>query len=376
MLLLLDDAFTELQDTFFQEFKEALENVVRAHREGKHIVSGSRQVLERLLALDFLSNESAAMLRQLKNNLPQTGNLPNQLARHVRIIPSMRDECAVIINSHIVALHVPLAKFNDTSTIQESILLSENLTDTYFYEIVANVYAWNKNLSGLKTRINKIGGGGNAVSQQYNEIQERNNVLCLCVVDSDKECPNDGNGQTARNTLNLNNPNKVFTEVVPLEFRDVENMLSCKQLELVSMGDNKRMKALSALEWAENNGIANMRFYFDFKNGIKLSKLYRLPVCHPIREYWLNMLAALPTTVKIPFSATCSNEMECITTCHTDCTVVPGFGDAILSNVLDKLKQLTLLKQRESVCNQTYPEWERVGGIVFSWCCGGNRVVV
>lgn len=377
MLLLLDDSLIDLfeNNNFESILYDSLENLSLAHREGKHILLASRLLLTKIIEANFSSEKTLGTLIAIKNRLPQYSNIITELKRYVKILPPEYSNIEFISQGVQKILQVSIDKFEDSAIVQETILLAENLTDTNLYQLMGKVYAFNKRLSNFPVRAQAFGGGGDQVVNQYGSIRTNDNRFCLCIVDSDKKSPKSEPGVIARRLIKIDEEEVFLTEAVISSLRESENMLSCNQLSEVCSGDSNCMATLDYLEWIEEQGLDELRQYIDFNKGIKLDKIYKLSDEDPVRSYWTEYIPLLIRDQE-KVGGPCLSSGACVETPECNCVIMPGFGDTILARTIDKLNRKSIQKISESICNLTEHEWFYIGMLVFSWCCGRNRVAV
>jgi hypothetical protein len=378
MLLVLDDALNNKGDDFFASASFAIENIAIAAREGKHILLGSRDLLQRLSTLSCISAGSAASIKKCKEQVPEYANLKKVVSDYVQIMPDGDDMINIVNKQRII--NVPLRKFTDTSLIQESVLIGENLIDCDFYKIVAEVYASNNKLGTLKICYEGRLGGGSTIVDVYQMTQEENKRPCLCIADSDKKFPSSNFGKIIKKLEKINDETKPISRYFPLLCREAENMLSCKQIELVSSMDDTRLKALQSLNNIEKYN-SEVRLFMDLKKGLKLIDIFKSSD-NSCREYWIDFISAFFRSNGHNKSP-CLKEVDCYVkedNCYLkqvesscECTIMPGFGDNIFENVVEQLKLNSVSKVVEMLSSSVSDEWMRVGHIVFSWCVGRRR---
>ena len=123
------------------------------------------------------------------------------------------------------------------------------------------------------------------------------------------------------------------------------------------------------------NASFEFRKFVNLKEGINLSKIHELPVHDPSRLFIRRELARLVDEHAIS-ERPCVKEDECDNDPSCCCTLMPGFGDAILENTLNELLKMSIQKLKESLCPSIRSEWLDIGSIVFSWCCARTKVAV
>jgi len=369
MLFVLNDELLHKDDEFFHNVAQALENMATGAREGKHILIGNRSLLLRLSQLPFISRLSSASISKCKEQLPEYAQLKEITSDFVEVIPE--GHAHVLNIDHRRIINLPIHLFSDSSIIQETILLGENLLDSNFYRIVADAYIFLNNLNALKLRYDNRLGGGSTTIMVYRQIQDDNNRFCLCVADSDKQFPGDNLGMIAKRLAEIDDENRPISRCILLLCREAENMLSCRHLALPFSHNDQRIEALRKFEIIERIR-QEARFYVDIKNGIKIKDVFEFPKDHPCRQYWIDCLSEIyrscgRTTPCLSENCCLGEDEEC------ECTIMPGFGDTILEQVINNLERNSIKKVTEMLSESVYREWMKIGQIVFSWCLGKSR---
>jgi len=375
MLFLLDDGLLECLDDAADAdlVRNAVEFLSLAHREGKHILTGSREILEDILAKCSLRQRDAAMLERIRNERSQYGHFHLSVNRYVRVV--RRAATHIQENGSQRIIYISLDKLQDSSTVQKTILLAENLLDTDLYLLFAKVYMSHARMKTLQVVAEQRGGGGSQVVTEYERIRNSQSRLCLCLVDSDKRAPESSIGDIGRKISAMNSGSSPMCEAVITKVRMIENHFSIRQLEIPSIGNSDRMKAISFLEKMEQHSLLELRQSINFKDGVDLSKIHALPPDAPERSFFKQELKKLASSRAIAESP-CLTEDECHGDPTCECGIMPGFGDAILENTLRELSRMSIPKLKESLCPATRNEWLDIGGIVFAWCCARTRVAV
>jgi hypothetical protein len=375
MLFVLDDSLLLClnSNSSTSLINNTIELLTLAHREGKHILTGSRRVLENILTKCSLSDRALAMIGKIKNEIPQFGRFHTEVRRYAKVVYQVTKTIEHHEDSRI--LYVPFDKIQDSSVIQKTILLSENYRDTILYLLFGDLFRMHARLSTICISAETRGGGGSEITTEYRNIQYHGFGLCFCLVDSDKKAPLGGLGEVAKKIMAIDNASLPMSEVLATRVRMIENYLSTKQLAGPSAGNVTRMNAWSFLDKVDQNNDIELRNYMNFKKGINLAEIYKLPVEDPVRIFWHEELVKL-LHKHIIQSRPCLENGECNKDSSCICELMPGFGESILENTIADLQKMSIRKVDESLCSATRAEWLHVGHIVFSWCCARKRLTV
>ena len=235
-----------------------------------------------------------------------------------------------------------------------STLLTENINDCHFFEYIAHWYLRKQNLEfTVFCKIDKQMGGGNPLSDVYREYAEnKKDRFCLCIADSDikankqdllshkliSESQSPSYGETYKKVFDYDKANKPFNCACYCfeHVLEVENLIPFGIIE----GINNYKHIIDAIKSAKITDLS----YFDFKKGLTQSKIESSE--HYIKDYW----------TKIVFKS------QPIPTLN-------GFGDKLLSHILDKHKSELSNIDDSMLSSSQLTEYEAIGSRVFSWCC-------
>ncbi|TAF00109.1 MAG: hypothetical protein EAZ79_03455 [Oscillatoriales cyanobacterium] len=146
MLILIDSSVVDKGDenTWDDETVLALENLASARREGKHIVMAKRETFKKIAQCSRLSQFARNIYHKLYNQSTQFQSYLSAVTRYIEIVNPCY-EPAVISDSGKQIIKVGPRFFNDSESVQKTILLCENSDDAVLYEIIAKVYLiWKK----------------------------------------------------------------------------------------------------------------------------------------------------------------------------------------------------------------------------------------
>lgn len=235
-----------------------------------------------------------------------------------------------------------------------STLLTENINDCHFFEYIAHWYLRKQNLEyTVFCKIDKQMGGGNPLSDVYREYAEnKKDRFCLCIADSDIKA--DINKLLTNKLLqssNIPSCGATFKKVLDYDCKNqpfncacycFENVLEIENLipYYIIENDSNYKGETEAIKSASISDLS----YFDFKKGLTQSKIGSSE--QYIKDYW----------TKIVFKS------QSIPTLN-------GFGDKLLSHILDKHKSELSNIDDSMLSSSQLKEYEAIGRRVFSWCC-------
>lgn len=372
MLFIIDESIAEAlstQDEPDDGILEAVEYVARARQYGYHLLFASRSTLEVLRRCNQLENSARNVYERIYSQLPQMGALPGKFTRHIEVVsnelaPNIR------IEGHTKVLRIPASHLANMGSVAETTLLCENQSDCDFYAAIAEVYLIRADLKTIRIVLEPRGGGGSTVSVAYRSLQKRNRQLCLCVVDSDKKHPEGTIGETARLVEQANDPEQLFCEHLIIRSREVENLIPTPVLS--SIATPQIVRAIMFLEALAHSTVIQSRWYIDIKDGLKLGEIHHTSD-EQERTYWTRIyqeIKAFACNIEhgCEVHPQCQNKDEC------KCFVMPGLGKNILDRTLEFVKAGSLHRLERNAHDHTKSEWEEIGRVVSSWCCGGSPI--
>lgn len=372
MLIEINSSIIESEDinNLSEEVVNALENLALARREGKHSVISDRETLSKLYQCPNLSKRAKDLYLYLFHHFTQFKIIRSTVKKYVEVTNINDAKLRTTLDQEII--QVPPSFFKDSTTIQKTILLCENLQDCFFYEYIAKVCKLWKNHKNIYLSCEYHGGGGSTISTEYTNIQSSNCArFCLCIVDSDRIAPNSSLGETARKLEREANEDCIFTHLLILELREIENLIPPIILSELCLNQTDRQKALKIVEDIIKTSNSDTKFYLDLKDGSYMEKIIN---CNypQTKNFWSVKIKAL-SDIFNQVDSWCLSNWKCCNPNKCTCYISLGFGEKILSNIVDRLQNKVNTKLSEHSLSKSIDdlhriEWEKVGQIVIDWC--------
>lgn len=362
MLLNIEDVTSE--DVNNKKYSIAIENILRAFAENKHILIASK------LFFNCIINE--------KNGLYSiaTKNTASEALKGLREYRAIIDKISfyVSINFKITDRSFkwidlgttdkfecgPLF-FDDSSRLQKAKIVSENPLDSDFLKIIASHYAKNQDLSRCAINFIPINGGGGSTKDIFYRSIE-NNEITFCFVDNDKKHPKAPFGGTSNHFLG---PRTIKSGIVKiLDVHEIESLVPIDTIERVLESLNLIARKRDTLNFFKEicEVDESAKFYFDHKKGFSLKTAWDLDNAHG--DYWRSIIK------KIKSKPQC----ECIALkhcrCPSSCFDLAGFGDGLLSNTIKYIHEGNLRQYKPPLTPKLNEQWNELGRSFFSWSCG------
>jgi hypothetical protein len=374
MLFVVDRSLAEVLDASsrpHQAIVDAVSNLALARREGKHLLFADRETLRACAESPWLSERAHRVYSHLLNNLPQMKTYLENLSRRVEILAQdgvieSRTEAGCTV------IRISASYLSDSSVVQTSVLLCENLTDTRFYRQLGEVWRhWSK-LGNVIIRCEPHGGGGQTTADEYESIRSSGSRLCLCIVESDRTTPSDDLGSTAKMALDVHTSGvQPLCELFVLSARAVENIIPTGMYQEAVWGDNARMAGVLFLEDLESSEFGGARLYLDMKGGLRLGEILHAPEESAFREYWEPVAERSRATAR-DVDPGCWVDPRCNSRRDCRCIVAQGMGESILEHVTDFLESKSNQKKAEMVREPLKGTWESMGELIVAWCSGSS----
>jgi hypothetical protein len=373
MLIKIDESLT---NNFTDDILEALRYLAIAAKEGKHKVVAKRKTLEKIMKCPRLSEYERSIYQKLHHASAELLSNLNAVSKYIEVVDSCHEPKLENLAGKSI-IKVPVKFFNDTTKIQSTILLCENSEDTKFYIKVARVYCLWKNLKKIPLKYTSRGGGGSTISREYENIQNYQENLCLCLIDSDRLSPHSSVGKTAQAIQEIDDENILTTQLVILNFREIENLIPNSILSELCQNNLDRERSLKLLEVISSSNVAKSRDFLDMKDG---SKFYTIANASDssVKKFWEPLLKEYPTVFP-PLNKLCLEDWRCQEKIFNQkaeckCDLFYGFGTHILRDTIRCLEKENDHKIAPRVDDRSRAEWEYIGQNIVDWCFAGSRI--
>ncbi|MDB9514495.1 hypothetical protein PN499_25160 [Kamptonema animale CS-326] len=367
------------ENTWDDDTVLALENLATARREGKHSVTAKRETLEKIVQCSRLSEITRKTYKKLYGPATQYLSYLSVVTKYIEIVNRCYCyEPKVFKDAGKQIIKVPPSFFNDSYSLQETILLCENSADAFLYESIGKVYLkWNQ----LKVPIayEPRGGGGNTIANEYINIQQGKKRFCLCIVDSDKIAPYENFGSTASRIQDQSDSTCLYTRILVLDCREIENLIPPSILSNLCSGNQERHKEtyrdrLEALKVFESisGSAVEAKYFLDIKKGTWMKEIINAK--HPkSKEFWQVQISLIPN-ISSRIDDWCLVNWKCSNSGECKCKISLGFGENTLSHTLKYLQQKTPNEIEKIVEKSKHPHWENIGEVVMNWCIADSPI--
>lgn len=311
MLIELDESLQSHLDT--PQVRAALENILTAGAEGKHLVVASRRFADQLCRNIGSGSRAWAEAKRAKDFYSERNNAKAHVLVYARIIGTGGDPPVLIKERNVDVIEVSPRLFADSLSTQASILLAENLNDALLYRHLALRFVRVHFGERVPLRFDPQGGGGATTSAALASAVNTNRI-CLCVFDSDKKSSSGRSGSTARTIKAVSTT--ALQRKRELNAMEIENMIPPSVLKRAFEGTavydlaERLARALQVL--------GSDYLWFDLKVGAR------------VRE--------VGTSRSRTLGAACCKRTVC-TDNACQCRAIPGLGDRILDQINQRFER-------------------------------------
>lgn len=359
---------------FDNDLIATVENILKSVYEKKHIVIASQLLFDMIKENNNFSKQvrnAAVFSNQCRRELEALIK-KNYVNSYIQIDLAKYNSFQVLEENEKTVLKSGYSFFMDSSAIQNTSLIGEDLNDTEFYIHIGKFYIRNHaTLSQCALSYSSYHGGGNRTANVYKNILCQKK-LCYCIVDSDKKHPsnNSPRGNTCKAFFNnANNFKEIlfdqFGQVRILDVHEVESIIPIILLAKIfkNQKQENKLKTIQRLEKLIEKD-SDIRKYFDHKKGLTKQQAQELDKKY--NTYYITELNKLMGKNNKCFM----HEDDEHINCDDNCFCLAPMGDELLSKSLEILEETTI--EKNEIDKITLPYWETIGKDIFSWCCYFN----
>ncbi len=270
MLIFLSESLREqeLRAPLAPRVRDALLNLSTAAYEGKHLVTGSRQLFGELIQLASLGPAATGRFRDASALITDAQALRQSVSAYIRVHPVGREPRVELDGpASQIVFNLPIDHFSDSEHVASSRLMGENLRDAVAYVALGEARA--SQFRGFFCVLKGVEGHGGGTPQAFRVLAEQDAVV-LCLVDSDQTDPSASLGRTATDALDCHDLMRALGKVATVHLlpcRELENLLP-RSLVLDALPKDPK-NAHRVRVWAEQHKLGLVDFV-DLKHLVHL----------------------------------------------------------------------------------------------------------
>jgi hypothetical protein len=379
MLFCLDESILEVLND--ESVKDAIANLTMSRKKGKHLIYGTRRVLDELSKSNELDKMQKDVFAKLISKISKMKSYLKEFNRRIELVANIStikrysDEYGSIIQ-------MPIQFLEDFNLVTESMLILEDINDYKLYKFITNYVLDRRNITDVNFNFSVIPGAGGGIKKVFEEKISQNNHLVVSIVDTDKTSPGEGIHPTARPLITFYNriKNACLGEVFFSEYHEVENLIPqfCYE-ELIGLSKNDIESYLEAaastadkptrdipIDWRTYQldtyklNRKDVFKYFDYKKGIRVTNFRNV---HGER-FWSKLLLDIGSDFDI-------DKYKPIDDVNKEIIVIKGFNDKVLDNTYKLLAKANFNELDELLTKELKGLWYEIGNFLLDWGCGG-----
>jgi len=360
---IIEDAVKNSTESQLNRSAEVLFQLALAVQRGAHVVLVS-SIFDKTYKLLFeqLSKIIGKVYVDLFRGLAERRTFWGAISQHINIkvvitLDKKRksSETEIIINPNVLS---------DFHFEQETVVLTENLSDAEFFKHLVLYYKKQHQLKGAKTEYYASNGGGATLHQVLTYEMNLLHHFCIAITDSDKCYPSAKHkeyGTTYKDAFKAHkkyNQYRTCTLYVMKNVSEIENLIPNSILGKHLLCNEKH------IYW-ESKELS----FYDIKFGLKAKSLYE----QAIYSYWVAIFPEINfADVQKLRSKIKRKDDYCIVVEKNGINdVVPLYwGKDILSTAVKKEKVALENVTIKELTSAQQIEWNAIGENLFTWTCG------
>ncbi|VWD04061.1 hypothetical protein BLA18112_04194 [Burkholderia lata] len=354
MIIKLDDSFDAVDLESNRIARDAVEAACGAAAKGHHYVFAGRSLLKKLSNSASLSVTSRGVCRELLAGYTFLASVVRKLKYVVEV------SCGVEVVERRGATEwvIPARQIADHG-IRPSILLAENSSDAEVYGHAARHFRLSEGMGSIEINIEPRNGNGAGTAGELRRISRRPSEWCLCITDSDLECPAGALGATSRGCGRvIEEEIRSVVAHVATAGRELENTIPSSLFGFVH--EDLHRDEWEVYKLREVDCGPDALLFADLKLGTRLCKLMRMNENSPARVFWIGRAK------NIGGFADCIKAETCPEVREDTCFLVSGFGESAASRIHEFLDSNSPHKSYEISKNSwNIGGWLDIGAHVF-----------
>lgn len=342
-------------------YHQSISHILCAYREGKHLVIAEESFLGGIASCLSLGNLVRNTAQNLLQQIKQFPQLKNSVNYFCKVDYSINTQNHMTESNENNFFTVSFPYFNDSSKIQKTKLLCEDINDYKLYSLISNFYKLDNKARGIEVIFDVCNGGGANTKHNFDQILSFKQ-MCLCLLDSDRKHPCSGIGSTA-SKFSKNNDTAICKHYI-IDSHEIESLIPLEVIEICIADKKLEPKHIPAFEQlsAVVRFNPSTKLYYDHKEGITINKAILLDQKYH-NNFWQDSFANAPNFRR----KGCLSKMEC--NCVPECFAIPGFGTGLLDAGASTISKMSHFKLKEMIPNYIINEWNKIGQKLFSWGC-------
>jgi len=359
LIRLSDNAISHAQTS--QDARIAIENLLTAHREGKHILAMPGNA-KWIISDHRISEANRGIARSAISRRSEIDGLRKSL-RHYIDVHGIGTSNSIVSSISQTVHVVGIDWFTNSSRVQPSILIGENQNDTSIFILLSRALA-SRNGLRLGLQVEARGGGGSTTVAEFISACKLGRPV-FAAVDSDRAWPDGPLGETARQLLAVEGVLS-FQIAYAMECRELENAVSVQAISEAFSSNGECLTPELAAHVLSRRGCAvSLHRHVDLKRGMVGHDLSH---CSARLEH--EHLEMVCEGTGRSFEPDCKDAPKCKTRLDCVCIFVPGLGDGFLARLVTALEKAGANKLGEWAHFDVNDEARTLAETALAFGCG------
>ncbi|MGO4308539.1 hypothetical protein AB4Z35_01510 [Pseudomonas sp. KB_15] len=319
----------------------AIENILRSHGEGKHLLWMPHETISSLLKCDQFGFYSKKVLTELSSQVLETRELATKFK--LKIVFDFSDQFK--FSFYDGAWVLGFGHFRDSEVLQKPILLTENDDDAKIFVHGAKSYLFKEKIGNCDIKLEITSGGGDTTYKTFKRYSDEQVRFVACIIDSDKDHPKAPLGSTAKKFSKVKQGYSERQYFEMLDCHEIENILPIDLVREIASTNCKSSLIFS------NPKYYKFRKYPDHKNGLTVKNAIADDFSHK-DNYWADFKKHESTDF----------------ICH-------GFGEKLLSSCIKYFESKGERQASKLMTEDVDHEWFRIIKIIAEWGICSKRII-
>lgn len=359
LFYLTDSLITETGASDFRDVYNAVDNILKAHEERRHIVLGDIGVLTWYMGFFNNDNPRYGTLLNLIDSYA-TNTIPTEITEYIKVVKSVASESQEVNGRKVY--NVPFNKFISSSSLQSTMIIGEDENDSKMYEQIFRWYKVTRKYPYNVKMTYEAGGGFNTFRKVKNLSKNKN--IFVCIVDTDQRYPGCKHGDTCSECENLTyEPPTERLHVISAH--EIENLIPKSILDELEWETPRKPAKRCYDKISENLPNDNDSWrYIDLKSGITKHIVYKND------PDWVEFVKAIYNT-----NPDHNNEFDNKFKNASDKEIImTGLSKTLLSESLKYItaKPDTELKKISGFLDFQLREWNKIGQTILNTCISSS----
>lgn len=365
MLFKIDESCLSAIDKNDEDAIFALDSLAFNRKKGNNIIFAKKKILEDLMKRDCFSLVTRNVFKKMFIKVEGKQYLKNT-KKYILIVDEIKGHRLSLVDDK-KECKITLKELAKSELSNKTTLITENIEEAKFYNMISKYYTKCNQMKKCNCSFNEHHGGGGTITTVLEQIINKRENMCLCIVDSDKKFPGASNGDTMERVKRLcKNKEEDIWKLFCLDVHEIENLIPIEWVKNVTNDIENIGDCIKFLEHLLNTGDEAI-YFFDMKGGIKKSKF----ICSDKSDYEINKRYNKDENFRNYWESYIIDYNIALNNVNGD-FIIPGTCKKLLERIISKYENEFHIEQVEEHLKE---KWLELGSVLFAWGCVGERII-